>query len=168
MTVFGLAGMAEGAIAAGQLLALLGVVLAGTAAAGGLVLRWRTAVRVGVVVWVATTVLLAPYQGLWPPEPSDDPDVWSFQEGEVTLTRWWLVASGLLVAAAVRAWWLPPLPPLPLPSPATRAIGLGVLVALLVVLVGTLASPNQRDRRSKPVDVEVVRPELGGEADRVP
>jgi hypothetical protein len=100
MPLFGLAGLAEAGIAAEQGLMCIGVFLTGLAAFLGLLLRSKIAAVVGVYLFIMTTLVFFPWEA-FRPEPSDDPDVHSFQASFRRLAWWWIIASAGAIGAFV-------------------------------------------------------------------
>jgi len=83
---------------------LIGVVIAIVAALITFVLRSRIAARVGVALWALQAVWLQPWWD-FSPQPSDDPDMQSFQDTFRSLAWWWVAGSLCLAGASVRAFW---------------------------------------------------------------
>jgi hypothetical protein len=102
--LFGMAGLAEAAFAQVAGMLCIGVILAFGAAFVTLAFRSRVAAVIGLAVWAILALWLQPWRDFWP-EPSDDPDLQSFQATFQQLAWWWVAASSSLALAAVWAFW---------------------------------------------------------------
>jgi hypothetical protein len=82
----------------------LGVMATFVASFAGLLARSKTAAAFGAIVWLLTTLYFCPWQDFFP-EPSDDPDVLSFQMGFRKLAVWWVAAGAASALSMLRAFW---------------------------------------------------------------
>jgi hypothetical protein len=103
VSLLGLAGLAEAALAEALGLMCLGVFLTITAAFFGVLLRSKVAAGLSAVLHLFTTAVFLPWQAFWP-ESSDDSDVRSFQASFRFLAWWWVVACMGTITACLDAY----------------------------------------------------------------
>lgn len=111
--LFGMAGLAEAVEAQALLLGYCGLLLVGTAAAAGLLLRSRGAAVVAVALAGLVTLAFMPWAA-FAPVASDDPDVLHWAAAWQLFAKWWAAALAAVIVTAVRAFRRPG------PSPVLR------------------------------------------------
>lgn len=103
MSLFGLAGLAEAAIAGEQVIMFLGLLLCTVVALVGFIFRSKVISTVGASIFAFTTFLFQPWYA-FSPIPSDDLDVLSFQAGFLRLAWWWVFACCTVLVACLWAF----------------------------------------------------------------